>query len=493
MTNKTYDVTYQRNDHKYATKDWSLVSDVCEGERKVKDKKDRYLPRPNPTDESQKNKSRYEEFLKRAVFYNATGRTLAALIGTVFRKVPTLVVPGAMDFVGSDIDGYGVSIYQQSQKTLAHVLMKGRKGLFVDHPQITGELTVERKKSENIRARVICCEAEQVINWRVENIGGVSKLTLVVIAEQHQTVTQDGFGVEHEPQFRVLRLTNGVYYFEIWRKGENSDIWDKVEGPHMPTTGRGKPWDVIPFTFVGAENNDTSIDKPPLLDLANLNIAHYRNSAWFEDSAYFTGQPQPYMTGLDTEWRDWLESQEIVIGSSTILPLPEGGTFGFAQVDPNSLAETAMEKKEEQMKTLGARLVQKGQAVKTATEAQGDSENEHSVLSLVASNVSEAYTQALEWVAMFENVTGEIEYTLSQDFIEHTLDAQMLTALVGAWQAGRLPSSDFWMQMRKHGLVDPDKTDEELDGEVEVMSSGLGLDLDDDNQDEDGGDERNAA
>jgi hypothetical protein len=38
-----------------------------------------------------------------------------------------------------------------------------------------------------------------------------------------------------------------------------------------------------------------------------MNIAHYHNSAEYENSVFLCGQIQPVMTGLDTEWRDWLQ------------------------------------------------------------------------------------------------------------------------------------------------------------------------------------------
>ena len=61
--------------------------------------------------------------------------------------------------------------------------------------------------------------------------------------------------------------------------------------------------------------------------MAALNLAHYRNSADYEDSVFFNGQPQPWMAGLTEEWRDWLKKEGIVIGSRVILPLPENGSF----------------------------------------------------------------------------------------------------------------------------------------------------------------------
>lgn len=469
------DVTYKREDYRGALHDWLLVDHACQGEKAIKQEKETYLPRPNPNDDSEENNRRYLQYLERAVYYNATGRTLEGLVGAVFRKDPVVGTPAGIRYVEDDVDGSGVSIYQQSQKALEEVMKKGRFCLFVDYPQHEGDSSKRDQIDGNIRATISGIEASRVVNWRVARIGSVYRLSLVVIRETEKTITADGFGVEETEQYRVLNLVDGVYLVEVWQPNEKG-VWTVVES-YLPLDGTGKYWREIPFTFVGAKNNDPDIDKAPLYDLARLNIAHYRNSADYEDSAFFVGQAQAWMSGLDTEWRDHLEKTGLYIGSRTPILLPEGGQFGFAQAEPNTLVKEAMDAKEKQMVALGARLIERGQAVKTATEAQSENEAEHSVLSLAAGNVSEAYTHALGWMCQYMAAPeGEQVFGLNTEFVEQTLDPQMLTALVAAWQSGKLPSSDFWNQLKKYGIIDPEKDEETIKGELESEGAGLGLD-----------------
>jgi len=468
------DVTFQREEYKNSLYAWSLVCDVCCGQQAIKEKGIIYLPQPNPSDKSPENTIRYKQYLARAVFYNATGRTLQGLIGAAFRKDPAIAVPKALDYVTDDIDGAGVSVYQQSQATLKAVLGMGRHLLLADYPMVTEQTSRAQMSSGTVRSTVVPYRAQQVINWRTTKVGAKHMLTLLVLDETAEEVTPDGFGVDHIPQYRVLRHDGGNYTQEIWRR--DGDKWALYQAPWIITDGAGRAWDEIPATFVGASNNDHTVDPSPMYDMAEINIAHYRNSADYEDSAFFVGQAQPWMSGLSESWRDHLEKTGIYIGSRSPILLPEGGQFGIAQAQPNTLAKEAMDQKEQQMIALGARLIQPGTAVKTATESQGEQEANHSVLSLACANVSEAYTKALGWAARFMNVTGEIEYSINQDFTEHRLDPQMLVALIGAWQSGQLPSSDLWGQLRKYGVIDGEKTDEEIREEVESQTAGLGLD-----------------
>jgi hypothetical protein len=206
--------------------------------------------------------------------------------------------------------------------------------------------------------------------------------------------------------------------------------------------------------------------------MAVLNLGHYRNSADYEESVFFSGQPQAWISGLTEEWRDKLVADGIKIGSRSILPLPQGGSFGIAQASPNTLAYDAMQTKERQMFALGARLLEPDSQAKTATQAKFEAGKDHSVLALVCDNVSNAYTKALQWAALFNGATDWADALLSIDteFVVNGLDAPSITAAIAAWQAGTLPDSDLWALFRKTGLIDPSKDDDEVREEIDAQT-----------------------
>ncbi|WP_122663513.1 DUF4055 domain-containing protein [Pseudomonas viridiflava] len=474
------DVTYTRPEYDAAQSRWRLVRDVCKGSETVKGRGDVYLPKPNEHDTSKENIARYKSYKQRAVFYNATGRTKNSLVGAVFRTWPTLTAPGALDYVSKDVDGQGVSIYQQSQSVIGHLLEVGRHGLLVDYAAVkAGSVSKADEQAGRARASIASYPAESIRNWKTRKVGGQHLLSLVVLQESVDIDTNDGFGSEKVVQYRVLRLDDsGVYTQEVWQEG--SSATEMIIPPFTPLDGAGQPWKVIPFQFLGSENNDTSIDDSPLYDMAVLNIGHYCNSADYEDSVWFSGQPQFWIAGLDEAWRDHLEENGIYVGSRAPLTLPANGSCGFAQPEPNTLVKEAMDAKKDDMVSLGARLIERGSAVKTATQADNDSAAEHSVLSLIVSNVSEAYCQCLIWMTAFIGVAGEPVYKLNQDFSQVSLDANIMAQLFNAVQGGRLPDSDFWQYLRDRGVIDPEKTDDEIRGELEASTAGLGLDDEDD-------------
>jgi len=441
---ENYDITFVRPEHRAAMPLWKMIRDVCRGADAVKSAGHEYLPRLDPTDRSARNRRRNEDYLDRAVFYPITGNTKIGMLGMAFRKVPTINAPDKLSSLLNNADGAGTSIYQQSQVVLENILEAGREGLFADY------------SAADKRPIIVGYRAEDIINWRTQTIKGRTSLVLVVLREV--TEEPDGFGFKVRVQYRELTLENGIFVCRVWKRTRPDET-----GPYAvaeETTPRAfasaSPWDEIPFAFIGAQNNDPTLDEPPLAALAEINLGHYRNSADYEDSVWFCGQVQPWMSGLTTEWRDHLEKSGVKVGSRNPLMLPKDGAFGYAQAQPNMLAKEAMDSKRDYMVALGARLIEQNSAVKTATQASSEQSAATSLLSICVANVSEAYTRALNWCARYAgDASGGWSYTLSQEFISRVADSGMVSAIVSAWQSGAMRDDDLVRVFQKLDIIDP--------------------------------------
>ena len=433
---------------------WDQVNDCIKGERQVKKKKDIYLPKPNPSDVSAENETRYKQYLTRAVFYNVTARTLSGLVGQVFSKDPVLEVPPLLDSIIEDSDGSGVSLVQQSKCVLGHVLANGRAGLFVDYPTVEGVATRQDQLDGSIRPNILHYDAPSIINWRSERVGAKNRLTLIVLSETYVD-SDDGFKEEIVEQFRVLRLVEGIYQVQIYRRStaQGSGAYGLVE-EFTPTSAQGVVLTEIPFQFIGWENNDEEPDLPPLYDLSVLNLAHYRNSADYEEASYIVGQPTPFMTGLDQSWVDDVLQGQIHLGSRAAVPLPEGGSMGLIQASANSMPKEAMDTKERQMVALGAKLVEQRNVQRTATEAGLENASETSVLASAANNTAEAFRKSLKWCMQFIGTDGEIEFELHTDFNIYKLDPQQQQALLSLWQNDVLTWDELRDNLKKASIAE---------------------------------------
>ena len=432
---------------------------------------DSYLIELNPHDKSDENRQRNLHYKQRAIFYAVAAQTVQGMLGTMFRRSPSLQIPDAISYVSHNVDGAGTSIYQQSQGLADDVIRKSRAGLYVSFPPTDGAVSMQDMVEGRFVATIQRVEPEQVINWRTRTRGSQTKLSLVVIKEIREKENQ--YTVDEYTTYRELYLDDeGVYHERFW---SDEEAGLQVIEEHTPTDANGNVWNEIPFTFVGSENNDPSVDRPVMLPLVELNVGHYRNSADWEDSVWYVGQAQPFVSNASASYLEMLEEQGMYVGSRTLLAVPDGGTFGFASPPANSLVRQAMIYKVDMMLQLGARLMQPGSSAKTATEVAGIREAQHSVLSLIAANASEAYTQALQWVATYMGIApgpemDEISYEINQDFVAPDASPQELQQMMLGFVQGTIPSTDYIRFMQRAGVFDGEKPIEDYQEEIDTVS-----------------------
>jgi hypothetical protein len=440
-------VTHKRRELRDFEADYRLVADCIAGQRAVKKAGVRYLPAPNPDDESEANLARYDAYKTRAVFYNVTQRTLSGLVGEVFARDPVEELPTGLDVVSEDADGSGLTLTQLAKRATRYTLSMGRAGVLADYPIVEGGISKADVESGSIQPTITVYGALHIMNWRTKKHKAKMYLTLIVLKEMYDT-DDDGFIVTQKEQFRVLRLTDGVYTTEVYRDGS------LFNGPLTPVDANGEAFDYIPFTFIGSENNDAEIDHPPMLDLASINVAHYRNSADYEEGVYMVGQPTPVFAGLTEDWVSNVMKGEVRLGSRGGVMLPAGGSAELLQMAANGAAFEAMEHKERQMVALGAKLVEQKQVQRTATEAGIDNASETSVLSDVAKNVSAAIRFSLEVSARFSgDADAKILYELNTDFSIAHMSAQERAQLIAEWQGGAIAFSEMRAALRKSGVA----------------------------------------
>ena len=465
-------INFEHPKYKLNIPKWQLVDDICEAKNLSK-----YLVKINPHDASMSAVQRRKQFFHRSVFYAIAGYTAQGFLGKAFSEPAKCDVPDDLDYIRYDIDGAGISIYQQAQEVFKDVVRVGRAGLLIDFPSVDGDVSRQEMVNNETAATVTRFTAEQIVNWQVRKIGSKIKPVLIVLSSVEQELHDDGFGFDEIPIFIELRLENGGYFQREWRLNKDTDKY-YIYNEAIPLDSKGQRLTSIPFVFVGSEANTARVDFAPMYDLAKINAGHYNNSAIYEDSVFVVGQVQPWMSGISGETLDDLRNNGQFIGSGTLMGVPSGEKFDFAQAKPNSLAREAMMDKVHMMIGLGAMFLSPagaGQA-KTATQVDGELMAQHSVLSLISSNVSDAYNQALGYVQLFMGGDEEATLLINKEFVRPNATSQDITAMVASFLQGALPLSDLLNWQQRHGLVDRDKTLEEYSEEIGVQDAMVDLD-----------------
>lgn len=445
------------------------VRDAVAGSDAIKGARTTYLPHPVAGYERLKGEllqeadERYAAYLQRASWLGVTGRTHEGMLGGVFRKAPTAELPSSIDYMLEDADGSGMALEQFAKLCVSALEQSGRAGVLVDYPEAEDGLT--REQTRGLRATLRYYDSQSIINWRREG----EALTLVVLSETYEDEV-DEFERNQETQYRVLRLEGGAYTQQVYR--DNKPAGEKV----TPRDAAGKAWREIPFQFLGAKNNDEIPDKPLLLDIADLNIAHYRNSADLEEGAFLCGQPMLHVDIGDLDSNQWqeLNPNGVQVGSRRGIQT-KGGSIAMVQAEERNLPLSLMEQKERQMLAIGARLIEQRGQNETAEAVRARSGAENASLSSVATNVSNGIENALRWALGFMGGTGNVIYQLNQQFYAEDADPQEVIARIQELDRGLIAKKDYRDWRRRTGGIDPERTDEEIDADVATGGTDLGV------------------
>lgn len=452
------DVDYIREEVIAARPRWTIVKDCLVGDEAVKRRGVKYLPMPKPSDQSPANKADYANYKERAVFYGVTRRTVDGWNGQVFSRDPIARFDPMMDDLWYDVDGQGTAMDQQAKGSLGSVMAYGRGGLLVDYPRTEGNLTIKDIKDGFIRPTIHFYGPESIINWRMRKIGATYVPELIVLKEMNSGVSTDGFSLTKTEQFRVLRLTaDQMYMIEVYEASDKDDLW-VLKSRYNMIGPDGKPVNRILFFPMGIAQNNFNVDLSPTYDLAVLNIAHYRNSADYEDSCFMVGQPTPVVAGVTQEWVEEVFKGKIELGSRAVIPLPVGGNASLLQVNPNTMTMEAMRHKEGQMIALGARIVRDDAVSKTLGQSQMDEAGDSSILATAAKNISAAYSKALMVCGYLAGAKGvndrdKFQYSLNTDFPAARLTPNERAQLVLEWQSQAISESEMRNGLRRGGIA----------------------------------------
>lgn len=459
---------------------WKKMRDVVAGQDAVHKAAEKYLPKI----EAQSEKD-YKLYKERALFYGATGRTIKGLSGMVFMKDPTFSeIPEPLQPLLTNIDLQGSAIKTFAKSVVDELLEVTRCGVLVDHVQAPvdengdlKELTVAEAADLNMRPYMTMYSAENIINWRVEMVGNTMKTTLVVLQEEVDEIGGDEFTYETQIQYRVLDLFEGYYRQRVFKKSANGyeaedDIYPLINGEKKTE---------IPFIFFNGEDLSSNIEKPVFKDLADVNISHYQSVAAHEHGIYWIGLPTPVVTGATTQTDSAGNPQDFTLGPSEFLTFSnENAKAFFLELEGKGLEhiEKTVEKKEERMAALGARMLQPEKAAPETAQALGIKRGgEMGSLATIAGTASEGLTRALrlmaEWMQI-ENV-DEITMDLNKDYVNASMTAQEITALMGAWQSGSIAHSDYIHALQKGEIIRPDRTSEDIQDDVAEEGTALAL------------------
>ena len=436
--------------NKYS-KQWSLMRDVIEGDTQVKAAKEKYVPSLSGQDDKQ-----YLAYLNRAVFEGYSQRVSDGLTGLLFAKAPKVEVPKKVENRFTNFDLKGSTLTDVVQNISSEVVELGRVGVLVDMGR---EETIKRPYAS-------VYPTETIINWRHQNINNQNVLTMVVLQESESKWITD-FDEEQIVIYRVLFLKDGIYEQHIYRptqneKGQDNGYSIEIITPLM----NGKPLTYIPFVSITPEKLTIEPCKPPLLDLARVNIAHFKLNVDYYHGMHFTALPTPYGSGIQAK-----EGTSFHIGSTnfTWYSNPQA-KLAFLEFGGKGLETLENEKTKliESMVILGSNMLQGDKKVAEATQTVAmRSAGQNAILISMAGTISRGITKVLQIMTEWSLLNDTVSYSLNTDYNLTEISPQMVKEMITGRTLGEIPRKVLFDTLKKGEML----TDEITFDEFETMLS----------------------
>lgn len=334
----------------------------------------------------------YKLRLNSTTLYNGLSDTVKKMVGKVFQK-PIIInndVPPQIEELLKNIDGQGRNLTSFAMDSFKESMVDGVNFIYVDFPHVQendqGFATALDQQLQGARPSSIIINAENLIGWKSDNIGGIQQLTEVRIKETVSVANpEDEYTENSVDQIRLLQRG----YFEVWRKVEKvstSDEWYLFDQGNTSL-------DYIPIVPVYTNRVGFYEGEPPLSPLAELNLEHWISSGEQRHALTLARFAMMVFTGVD-------EKTEIgKVSVNTIFKLPDPlSSFGSIGTSGNGIEQgfIDVENIEKRMQHCGMTVrVQTAQGV-TATAAQIDSEDADSALMAAATSLEDSLNKVLE-------------------------------------------------------------------------------------------------
>ena len=435
---------------------WKKYRDVVEGEDKVKEMGDCYLPKLRGMDDDD-----FYNYINRAQFYNATSRTVNGLSGLLFRKKPIITIPDGLEQYLEDVDGMGHNIYQFIHYCSKDYLVTNWGGVLIESPKSGNNVSKKQAEELGLKPYLVFYKAEEILNWQWLDSKNNKGLQYVIFKEV-KYITKENYETKKEVFYRVCEINkDNIYEQSLYN---DSTLVDSV----IPKT-ENKPFNQILFYFL---SNESQPKKSVIHDIANVNLSHFKKSADYENTIHWGCLPTPYARGWTPDSKDEVR---LDLGGSKFIFFPNGvEEVGYLEYDGGCCTEVAnaMKCDEERMAVLGARIIaQKQKGVEAAETARIHNSAENSVLAEIANNLSDTFSKVLhkylEWCTGTTIERDEVSVKINTDYDTGKMTPQEITALVELWQNGGIAKKDLFNNLKEGEIINSGRTFEEMQIEIE--------------------------
>ena len=440
--------------HRKMSPRWHLLNTVLGGTEAMREAGSQYLPKHHnePYDV-------YEERLERSVFTNVTELTLDFLVGKPFAKQVSLNedVPDRLREFSEDIDLQGNDLHRFCQLWFREALHKGFAHVLIDTPAMSEGMTLDDQRRMNLRPYWVQISPDNLIAAEAQRVRGHEMITHVRFFERDTVFNGfeevevlfivsydlvDLVGIGDPEDFRVQRTR---YQYAKGKKGTYGE-WEIETGPEL--TGL-KEINLVTFY---ANREGFMECKPPLLDLAYLNVAHWQSES--DQRSILTVSRFPILAASGVSEYD--QQSSTVIGPHGLLQLDDPAAR-FYYVEHSGAAIEAGRKDlqdlEARMAMYGAQLLTKRPDRETASARILDEASVVSPLQRMTYGFMDAVATALYFTARLTGLEEGGTVTVNTDFGLSADEIVDLQTLVTMRKDREISHTAFIGELKRRGVL----------------------------------------
>jgi len=425
-------------------KGWEIMKAVTEGTDYLRQNSEAFLPL-----EPREDYDAYLARVNRAVFSPFTQRLIRAATGLVLRKPITLTGdPYWTEMFKMDVDGCKSDLDEYARRILMCSLTYGQSHILVDYPAPSGARSLAEERAQDRRPYWIEVDPTNLYGWRLDRESNYGNLIQARIAEK-AVLPSGQFGEQVFDQIRVIEPGR----YRVFRKKEQLeemyDVSDNSSVGEFEVATTNKDYKQvesgsfslgeIPLVTIYSGKTDNLVSKPPLLDIAYLNIAHFQRQADLIHSLHVASQPMLVMEGYDDQTKD------LAISVNYAMATQPGNKVYYVEPASSAFDAQSAEIKELQMQmaTLGISTLSQQKFVAESADARRlDRVDTNSMLAMVSMELEQKLQKAFNLSAEYVGIEPP-EIKISRDFDIERLIGQDITALTSLFDQQVIDREEF--------------------------------------------------
>jgi hypothetical protein len=415
--------------------DWETMAAVCSGNQYIRDRAEIYLP-IEPREPSDAWEARVEQ----STLTPFTTRLIDNASNLVLRR--PIWLKGGDDYwrdtFAKDVDGLGSSLNEYAKTLFTSGLMNGHSSTLVDYPSDTDAATLLEQYQQGARAYFVHTPASSIYGWQQSGSRPYSPLSMVRIRE----VISVNEGNSERLVEQIRLITPGAY--RVYRLGGNIAPEEGVFSLNQ-----------IPLVPFYTNRKGLLLSKPLLVDVADINIAHYRKQSDRFHSLHLAAMQTLVLEGYEAP-----ESGKS-LGVNYAISMEPGNQAYWIKCDSGAFTaqREILQDLEGHMSTLGVtKLLGQKFIAESADAKRIDQAQANSVLALISMELETSLQRCFNIAAKYEQKEPPV-VSIDRDFDFSILLGQDVSVLGKLHENGQLPT-DVFVSILHHGEWLPDSIDE---------------------------------